>query len=265
MLQRVQTPAGPVFYRSPLLAKIGVPHAFSTRLGGVSEGRFASLNLGNPSEGTERDSSDNIESNYRRLCDAAGLPSVRCSVHQVHGPVIVQLEHGFPFVYGQKADGIVSIDSTRSASIRVADCVPVLLASEDGSVVAAIHAGWRGVVSGAVLAALHHRWFSGSKRVFAAIGPCISRKHFEVGPEVVAEFVKAFGSTTPIERQNPAGKGFVDLPGAIEQQLRGAGLAADQIDRTDRCSFEHTDEFFSHRRDQGVTGRMAALIAPRPS
>jgi len=96
---------------------------------------------------------------------------------------------------------------------------------------------------------------------FAAIGPCIGADAFEVGPEVLAEFEKLFGPGI-FARPAPDGKGRVDLRAAAKQQLLSGGLRAQRIDSTDRCTFEHRDEFFSHRRDRGVTGRMAALIAP---
>ena len=98
--------------------------------------------------------------------------------------------------------------------------------------------------------------------VVAAIGPCIGFEAFEVGIEVIEQFERAFGEKA-LARRTPDGKGRVDLRRAIEIQLCGAGVHPDRIDTTDRCTFRDRDEFFSHRRDNGITGRMAALIAPR--
>ena len=95
----------------------------------------------------------------------------------------------------------------------------------------------------------------------AAVGPCIGFDAFEVGPEVLEEFEKAFGPSAPVRRRAD-GKGHVDLRRAIHAQLLKAGLREDRIDSTDRCTFRDAGEFFSHRRDHGVTGRMAALISP---
>jgi copper oxidase (laccase) domain-containing protein len=95
-----------------------------------------------------------------------------------------------------------------------------------------------------------------------AIGPCIGFDAFEVGLEVVAEFERVLGANAPVRRTDD-GKGRVDLRAAVKMQLRGAGLRDEQIDMTDRCSSRDVDEFYSHRRDRGITGRMSALIAPR--
>jgi copper oxidase (laccase) domain-containing protein len=96
----------------------------------------------------------------------------------------------------------------------------------------------------------------------AAIGPCIGFDAFEVGPEVLDEFRRVFGGDAPI-RSSPREKGHVDLPRASQLQLQRAGLNADRIDITDRCTYRDTDEFFSHRREHGITGRLAAMIATR--
>ena len=98
--------------------------------------------------------------------------------------------------------------------------------------------------------------------MIAAIGPAIGFDHFEVGPEVLAEFERAFGGEAPIRRRDD-GKGHVDLRAAIALQLRRAGIPDDHVDLSDRCTFRDADEFFSHRRDRGVTGRMAAIISAR--
>jgi YfiH family protein len=138
--------------------------------------------------------------------------------------------------------------------------VPILIADERGQTVAAVHAGWRGVIAGVIPATLSR--MPNPKNLVAAIGPCIGFDAFEVGEDVLREFDRAFGRDAPL-RRNGDGKGHVDLRAACRLQLRRAGLADAQIDLTDRCTFDHADEFFSHRRDRGVTGRLAALIAPR--
>jgi len=150
-------------------------------------------------------------------------------------------------------------------AIRTADCIPILLAINDGKIVAAIHAGWRGIIANIIPRGrqeLLRLAGSNGTQLLAAIGPCISKPHFEVGPEVLAEFERTFGANAPIER-TANGKGHVDLPRAAHLQLLACGLSHDQIDTTDRCTFRDADEFFSHRRDHGMTGRMAALIGVR--
>jgi hypothetical protein len=175
---------------------------------------------------------------------------------------VTRAESTKPFDTHQKGDAIVSDDPERSVSVRIADCVPILLASDDGRIVAAVHAGWRGVIAGVVPAAIDvmRQTRAGAAGLIAAVGPCISEDAFEVGPDVLAEFTRVFGAAAPA-RSTADGKGRVDLRAAVMIQLIAAGIPADQIDVTDRCTVRDRDEFYSHRRDNGLTGRMAAVIA----
>lgn len=277
MLQRRTTPDGLAFYQSPLLHQAGVPHAFSTRLGGVSRPPFDALNLGNPNGCALQDDADHIAENYRRLLAAAGCAGRRlCRVHQVHGTAVVRVRPDESFDHHAKADALVGDDPARALSVRTADCVPVLLATDDGRSVAAVHAGWRGAVSGVVATAAYEllalaagprkareNGKADASRLLAAIGPCIGFESFEVGPEVLEEFGRVFGEPAAPIRVRVGAKGLVDLREAVRQQLTGLGVPLDQIDTTDRCTHRDADEFFSHRRENGVTGRMAAVIACR--
>jgi len=261
-LQRRIAPNGVVYYASPLFESRGVPHAFSTRLGGISPAPFDSLNLGNPNGCEIQDDYERVWQNYRLLQAAACCaPNAElCHVHQVHGSAVVTVRAGESFDNSRKADAIVGSDPSRVLSVRVADCVPVLLASDDGRTVAAVHAGWRGVIAGVVPAALGQMGGEADS-VVAAIGPCIGAEAFEVGSEVLDEFAGAFGAAAPV-RNRGGGKAMVDLREAVRLQLIGAGVRAARIDVSDRCSYRDAEEFFSHRRDRGITGRMAAIIAP---
>jgi len=267
-LERVADPGKPTFYRSPRLTRAAVPHGFSTRVGGVSGGPFASLNLGNPNGATEQDTPDNIAENYARLHAAIGVAGrARAYVHQVHGCGVEVARPGQPFDVDRRADAVATDDPSAVAAVRVADCVPVLLATSDGRAVAAVHAGWRGLVAGVVLRGAHAvRGLAKdpSTPLLAAVGPAISFDAFEVGPEVAAEFEQAFGGDAAglLKPSRNPGKAMVDLRGAIVIQLRSLGMDAGAIDVSDRCTFRDEAEFFSHRRDDGVTGRMAALIGP---
>jgi YfiH family protein len=253
------------YYASPLLEHLGVPHAFSTRTGGVSRPPFDSLNLGIAGDATIRDSSENLEENYRRLRAAAGCADLgRCWVTQVHGADVCDIHPGCAFENGARADALVSDDPARVLSVKYADCVPLLLASADGRAVAAVHAGWRGLIAGVIRAAvtrLEQTAGATASSFVAAIGPCIGFNAFEVGPEVLAVFETRMGSAAPI-RAGRADKGHVDLRKAALLELQSAGFAPDRIDTTDRCTFTHPQEFFSHRRDGNATGRMAAIISP---
>lgn len=251
-----------------MLEARGIAHAFSTRLGGVSPPPFDSMNLGNPSGCAMQDQTDRIAANYHRLMLAAGCANLpRFYLHQIHGNQIAVVDE-LDFSNSSKGDALVTARAGRVLSVRVADCCPVLLASPDGRTVAAIHAGWRGAVGGVIQSAVSKLVeITGidPRTLLAAVGPCIGFDAFEVGPEVLAEFQSVFGADAPIRRDHLSadGKGHVDLARACKLQLIQAGLSSDQIDTTDRCTFRDADEFFSHRRDHGVTGRMAALIASR--
>jgi polyphenol oxidase len=253
------------YYASPLLERLDVPHAFSTRAGGVSPPPFDSLNLGIAGDAAVRDSADNLEENYRRLRAAVGCAEHgRCWVTQVHGADVCDIHPGCAFDNGARADALVSGDPARVLSVKYADCVPLLLASSDGRAVAAVHAGWRGLIAGVIGAAvsrLARSTGAPASSFVAAIGPCIGFDAFEVGPEVLAAFEQRMGPAAPT-RAGRADKGHVDLRRAALIELQCAGLSLDRIDTTDRCTFAHPQEFFSHRRDGNATGRMAAIIAP---
>jgi YfiH family protein len=256
-------------YVSPLLTAAGVPHAFSTRIGGISKPPFDSMNLGNPNGCSVQDLNPNIAENYRRLqaridCEHRS----HCYTHQVHGGDVVIIHDGESFENNRKADALATADVSRLLSIRVADCVPVLLSSKDGHLVAAAHAGWRGVIARVVpntIGAMQRlRPALQPADLIIAIGPSIGREAFEVGPEVLAEFEGAFPSAPPLSRyEDRGGKGTVDLREALRLQLMAMGVPPDHIDTNDCCTYRDREEYFSHRRDNGVTGRMAALIATR--
>jgi polyphenol oxidase len=262
MITRRTSSTGVVFYASTLLDEIGIPHAFSTRMGGVSTFPFASLNLGNPNGCPQQDDLANIAENYRRLQSAIGCEKFqRCYVHQVHGDCVVNTDADFSVHL--KADALVTADPQTVLSIRIADCAPILISDAKGHHVAAAHAGWRGAVAGVIQAAVKRLCEMSqvdASTFTAAIGPCIGFDAFEVGPEVLDEFGRVFGDEAPI-RHVSNNKGHVDLSQACRLQLLRCGLNPDRVDVTDRCTYRDADEFFSHRRENGVTGRMAALIA----
>ena len=257
MLQRVEA-NGIVFYRSPLLHRVGVIHAFSTRLGGVSQAPFDSMNLGNPSGCAQQDPEQSIEQNYQLLQSAVGFTAkYRKWVHQVHGAGVLRVNADF--TSGQKSDAMVSCDPSVILSVRTADCVPILIATDSGAV-AAVHAGWRGVIANILSETLTQLSdLSHSSHFTAAIGPCIGSDAFEVGEDVLREFEARFGSLAPLTRAEN-GKGHVNLAEACRLQLFEKGLQPDQIDIANICTANSPKEFFSHRRDFGISGRMASLI-----
>lgn len=164
-------------------------------------------------------------------------------VSQVHGARAVVA----PCEPTEEADALVASAPETAASVRVADCVPVLLANSTSGAVAAVHAGWRGVVAGVV----HSAFELGGAYDLAAIGPCIGACCFEIGDDVakkLAPFVKD-------------GRG--DLRAAVRDQLRAHGLQNAHIDDVGGCTKCDAEHYFSHRRDGEAAGRHLAVIAVR--
>jgi len=255
------------FYQSTMLSAAGIPHGFSTRLGGVSAQPFDSLNLGNPSGTAVQDDPDRIATNYRLFLSATGMGRRELiRVHQMHGAEVARAERGTNFASGQCADAIITADPARCCSVRTADCVPIFLASDDGKIVAAVHAGWRGIVAGILGRTVDLLWHAieaaDASQLVAAVGPCIGPTAFEVGTDVVDQFERLFGHQVWIERGGE--KGHLDLPAAAHLQLIAAGLSESRIDVARLCTVSMPKEFFSHRRDRGITGRMAAVIGVKP-
>jgi YfiH family protein len=250
---------------SHVLTRHGIPHCFSTRIGGVSAGIFDSLNLGNPSElpAERRDPPANIGENFRRIFAAMGCEGrVLAEVHQVHGVAVAWAAGSSSGAPDHKADAILTLDPARVVAVRVADCTPVLLATPDGRMVGAVHAGWRGVVGGILTNAIRAMRQRGATRLLAAIGPGIGPDHFEVGPEVAAEFARVFAPhDPPVVRPGRGDRSLVDLKEALRRQLTDAGVP--EFDISPHCTFRDAELFYSHRRDRGMTGRTAALIATR--
>ncbi len=259
MLEKVTTADGLVFFESPALRAIGVPHGFSTRIG-PGDNRHFTL------------ASDN-DAHMAQFAAALDCVSRRhVTVYQVHGACVWDGARGSPPASAHElrvgtpalrceADAITSCDPNQLLAVRTADCVPVLLASNDGKRVAAIHAGWKGLVAGVIpnaIKALDTRAFVG------AIGPCMGLAAFEVDEDVARQF-DAAGLGEAVNRQDWP-KPHVDLRLAAELQLRQA--KAQLIDSEDLCTYRDEHLFFSHRRDRthrGLpkTGHIAAFIGAK--
>lgn len=246
MMARFERQDGLVGYRAPELVRLGVPHLFSTRRGPGG----AELGLGELDQST-----------LASVASGAGAPkdALPCRVRQVHGSTVHCVTGAPP---GRlRADALVTARCDRLLCILTADCVPILVAADGGARVAAIHAGWRGLVAGVIpraLAAL------GGPPAAAAIGPCLSLERFEVGPEVAAAFERAH--LEPAVHRDCGPSPHVDLRAAAAIQLERAGFS--RLDVSERCTW-NDPELWSHRRDvthgtRSSTGRLLALIAPRP-
>ncbi len=232
----------------------GIVAGFSTRSGGVSRAPYASLNLGLSTDDAEA----HVAENRRRLFEAAGFGPDRLAIAgQVHGVEVRAVNR--PGLY-PGIDGMVTRTPGLLLCISAADCAAVLLADADAGVVGACHAGWRGAAGGIVPRTVDALEALGAAagRLHAYISPCISRTHFEVGPEVAARFDPAF-----VDHRPGAPRPYVDLKAAIAAQLEEAGIDPGSIDVSPHCTYARTDIFFSHRAEMGVTGRMMGFIGKR--
>jgi YfiH family protein len=224
--------------------------AFSTRLGGVSEAEFASLNLGILTE----DDPARVVVNRTRLCEAVDAdPDGATMAWQRHGGTVTRAQpRGIitPGTVYDHCDGLWSDAPGRAMLLLTADCMPIAIARSDGlrPAVEILHAGWRGLLAGIVAAGVRA---IGAPKLVAAIGPSIGPCCYEVGEEVAAPFRQAFGEDVVHEGSK------LDLWTAAERALRAAGV--ERVDRFDLCTACDGDRFFSHRRDHGRTGRQGVI------
>ncbi|HZT93686.1 MAG TPA: polyphenol oxidase family protein [Gaiellaceae bacterium] len=221
----------------------GYEVAFTTRRGGVSEGPYASLNLGRKSG----DIVERVDENRRIVCAAVGADLEKLALnYQVHSDRVVRAVAG---QRGEHADGLWTDEARLPILAMSADCLPIVVARTDSAepAVAVLHVGWRGLLAGIVWAGARAL---GGDGVAAAIGPGIGPCCYEVGEEVATPFRDRFGHD--VLRENR-----VDLWTSAEWALRAAGV--ERVDRFDRCTACEPETFFSHRRDGGNTGRQGVI------
>jgi YfiH family protein len=259
----------------PLLRSValrGFAHGFTTRAGGVSAEPYASLNVGM----RWGDSRDNVLENRRRAAAACGADRL-CLVRQVHGAGVFRVTAGTtPEALAQaEVDALCTDLPGVAVGIFTADCVPLLVGDPVTGAVAAIHAGWRGVVAGvapATLAAMAEAHGGRMSDLRVALGPAIGPCCFEVGPEVVAAFdaqipeARAAGAIA--DGRSGGGKPHIDLKRALLAQLQAAGISPAHIDAGAECTMcDPAGRFYSYRRDNTRTGQHLSLIvaAARPT
>lgn len=245
------------------LKNAGFAHGFSTRGGGVSAPPYDSLDFA-----ILRDAAG-LRENQRRLAAAVGFDPARLfQARQVHGRALLVARGEPADLVDQEADALVGEPGSGDAvAVRVADCVPVLLADPHAGRVAAVHAGWRGAVAGVVGEAVRHLERGGeAKSLLAAIGPCIGPCCFEVSADVGESIARAT-SASAIERRDEArGKVFVDLRAAVRAQLLALGVAKIEdvpSQKNVQCTRCDARRFYSYRRDGDASGRLIAVIVPR--
>ncbi len=199
-----------------------------------------------------------VTQNLSLLAKAAGVEPARLrSVKQVHGARVVEAKDS---TFDTEADAIWTDVPGTAVGVRTADCLPVLIEDPKGRV-AAVHAGWRGVISEIVARTIEIFVASGGKasELRVAIGPCIQRCCFEVDGDLPARFVSAFGEDVLVRGKE---KPHLDLPLAVQKTLAKAGVPSSHVVTLTQCTM-CDPRFFSHRRDRGVTGRHLSFITCR--
>ena len=221
----------------------GYTVAFTTRVGGVSEGPYASLNLGRKSG----DDVERVDENRRIACDAVGADLEALALnYQVHSNRVLQAA---PAMRGEHADGLWTDEPGLPILAMSADCLPIVLGRTEGPepALCVLHAGWKGLLAGIVATGVDAL---GDGSLAAAIGPGIGPCCYEVGEEVAIPFRERFGADV-------ARNGRLDLWTSAERTLLAAGVA--RVERFDRCTACDPETFFSHRRDRGNTGRQGVI------
>lgn len=221
----------------------------TTRRGGISLPPYASLNLANH----VGDDPADVAENRRRLAAKAGLPAEPAWLEQVHGVSVAAAEIVLRPV---AADAAFTREPGRPCVVMTADCLPVLFCDRAGTVVAAAHAGWRGLAGG-VLGATVARLATPAAELLAWLGPAIGPDAFEVGEEVRAAFLALDAGNAGCFQSSPAGRWLANLYELARRQLRGLGVSA--VYGGEFCTFSEPERFFSYRREL-CTGRMATLI-----
>lgn len=223
--------------------------ACTTRGGGVSAGPYAGLNMGR----SGGDDPAAVSENRRRVDAALQLPGEPCWIRQVHGARVVRMPDEGP---EPEADASYSLRPGAVCAVQAADCLPVLFCDRAATVVAAAHAGWRGLCGG-VLEATVAALPVPPGELLAWLGPAIGPEAFEVGGEVREQFLAVDPAAAQAFRAGAAGKHYADLFLLARQRLRRAGVSA--VYGGGISTYADPRRFYSYRRD-GVTGRMAALI-----
>ena len=231
----------------------------STRIGGISTGAYRGLNLGMH----VADDPLRVAKNRQLLHEQAAIPSKQIWLNQTHSNYVAHFDT-LPALDKNialddlntdivDADGAITSQANVVCTVMTADCLPVLLTDIEGSTVAAVHAGWRGLANGI----LENAVAQFSKPVIAWLGPAIGADAFEVGQDVYDVFVTHDPIARMAFRSKNDGKYLADMNRLATQRLNSVGV--ESIYSSSMCTFENSDKFYSYRRD-GVTGRQATFI-----
>ena len=238
------------------------PHAFSTRLGGVStEKIYASLNLGYH----RGDREENVRENLSRFCKTLGSSAENLvTASQIHSSNVYTVSALDAGKTVPDTDGFVTCEKKIPISVSIADCAPILLEDRVHGVVASLHAGWRGTVAGIAAEGVRKMCELGSKArdIQAAVGPCIHACCYEVGEDFFEAVRQARGIDFATRHIKPSeiGKYFADITSMNGEILLDAGVPFENISISQKCTSCECSLFFSHRASKGQRGALKAAI-----
>jgi len=250
-----------------LTAAEGVHHLFSTRLGGVSEDPYSSMNL----SALSGDAPDTVMQNYQRIASLGFPLEDMVFSKQAHSCKIrraTAADRGKGIVRDcdyKDIDGLITNDPSVTLVTFYADCVPLYFYDPAQQAIGLSHAGWRGTagqIGAKTVQAMTDSYGSNPADILVGIGPSICKNCFEVGSEVAEEFVQAFDFATNfiIPCSTKANKSYIDLQGINRQLLINAGISAENIELSGTCTKENTDTFYSHRAMGPKRGTLAAFL-----
>lgn len=246
------------FYQSEFFDDIR--HGIFTRHGGLSPAPWSGLNVG----GTVGDDVETVRANHALMYKTLDInPDNACTTWQVHGADVVMADSP---IEGRKwvarADGIMTDNPDVPLVMRFADCVPLLFYDPHVKAIGVAHGGWRGTVQGMgknMIRAMQQAYGSQPSNIRVVIGPSISIDNFQVGEEVVDAFSVAFGDMDGLMRRDKTdGTAYIDLWEANRRDLASIGVK--DIEISGICTYQNTDDFYSHRAEKGKTGRFGVVM-----
>lgn len=256
-----------VYITFPRLESCGaVRHTFSTRMGGVSEGQYSTMNT----SFSGGDRFENVEENYRRLCGAVGIDishlvlSKQTHTNNVRIVTKADCGTGYTKTCFNDVDGLITNEPGVALVTQYADCTPLLFCDPVKRVCATSHAGWRGTVSGigrVTVEKMVAEFGCDPADIIAAIGPCICRDCYEVDTPVFDAFMDSNIDITDVFCEGRDEDHFMlSLVNANKNILLSAGIREENIDISDVCTCCNADELHSHRATGGKRGNLAAII-----
>lgn len=263
---RYEEEGGVGFYRIPLLSGLpGFAHGLSARTGGVSQGGCYSLNM---SFTRPDDPRENVMENHRIFAKAARIPYESMVMDTFeHGVEITKVDHshcgmGYLRPSLPPCDALITNDPGVTLITGHADCLPLYCIDPARRAIGLAHAGWKGTIGRIgkrMVEAMGAAFGSDPADLYAAVGPCISQEHFEVDTALGQRFAEAFPGV-PLLKPGRPGHAHVDLPMGAAAQFLEAGLSPARIALSDVCTYAEAARLYSHRRDKGDTGGMAAYL-----